>query len=212
MKKKFIAIASLSTILVGSVLATGFAFGFSGSYEPLKATEKEFTFNESVAASQFTGSSSDVYEKSVVTGVSSNLETSVSLQEGSTERVKAFGDGNDGYFVANGGSVSAPTFYVTIGVNNPTSVSVTFRLIKTASTTTTEVRCEIAAYNGNTWLDELASSGDSAINDDYTVTWTKKGSQETPANIIKIEVSAINGFVYWGEPLYIKAIALNWSC
>lgn len=207
--KKNIILSAVIGLTVGSTLAVVFASTRSVSPIALtKAAEKTFTFDVSVGAAQFE-TNSNLVEKSVVTGVSSNLETTVSLKNSGTEETKVFGD--KGYFVRNG-ATARYKFSINIGVNNPTSVSVTYGLVKTTSTTTTEVRGFIGAYAGDTLLDETASSGDAAINSDYTLTWTKKGSQETPADNIEIEVQALDGSVFWGEPLYIKSITLNWSC
>ena len=209
--KKGLLIASIASI---TAVAGGLSFAVANAnkgirYEAAKAENKTFTFNQAVAQAQFETPTSELVEKSVVTGVSDNLATTVSLKYSGEEESKVFGD--QGYFVRNG-ATGRYKFLITIGVNNPTSVSVTYGLVKTTSTTTTEVRCEIGAYKDDTWLDETASSGDAAINSDHTVTWTKKGSQETPANNIQIEVEALNGSVFWGEPLYIKSIVLNWDC
>lgn len=109
---------------------------FKGS-SAVDAATKNFVFNETVASAQFSNSNV-IIEKSVETGVSSNLETTISLIEDPHERSKTFGNG---YFVSNGGFVSAPVFTIEIGVNNPTSVSVVYGLIHDTATTATEVQC-----------------------------------------------------------------------
>ena len=212
MKKKFLLVLGSAALTTCGVLGLCFAPKANLNAKVTKAAEKTFTFNQSVAQAQFSNSST-IVEKSVVTGVSSNLETKLSLTDsGGVERVKSFGD--NGYFVRNGGTLTCPSFVFDIGVNNPTSISVTYGLVETESTEASEVRCKIYCYDGDTYLDGDAISGDAGINDDYTYTWTKKDSQVTPANKVEITVEAFGngGNVFWGEPLYIKSVTLTWAC
>lgn len=208
MKKRILILSSVAMLAIAGATAVALS-SRNVSFYGAKATAKEFTFNQAVGAAQFETSSS-VVEKSVETGVSSNLETSVSLEASSTESNKAFGD--NGYFVRNGSTVSSPKFIIEIGVNNPTSVTVTYGLVKTSSTLADEVSIIIEAYKDSTRLDDTGTSGSSGINSDATFTWNRQGSQVENADRIKIKLQALNGSVYWGEPLYIKSIQLSWSC
>ncbi len=213
MKKKASLLIALSTLLAGGSLAAVVALGQNSySLDPVKAAAKSFTFGESIG-SQFDGGDS-VNVVSVVTGSSSNLETSVSLLNGSDEQIKAFGD--NGYFVRNGSTISHAKFVVSIGVNNPTSVSVTYGLVKpeeSPHSNVTEVRCWIGAYADDTRLDETGISGDAGVGEDYTLTWTKQPGQAKPADEIRIETNTVDGSnISWMQPFYIKSIVLNWSC
>ena len=218
MNKKVFLLGMTSILAVGTVAAVAFTYGRDGY--PLigaKATLKEFTLNETVGKNQFAPAKIDDEPTvvSVVTGVSSNLEASVSLPKSSSGQYGyVFGDSTYGCFVRNSETVGSPSFIVDIGVNNPTSVSVTYRMNKTEYTAATEVRCIIAAYKDSSKLDQTASSGDAAINNDYTLTWTRKSEQLESANKIAITVEAFGGgtSVYWGEPLMIKSINLQWEC
>ena len=194
-----------------TAVAMSFAFlsNFKGIHiEAAKATAKEFTFNESVGSNQFE-TDSDVVNKSVVTGISSNIETEVSLQEYSEEQSKSFGD--NGYFVRNGSSVTDPRFYFEIGANNITSVSVTYGLVSTSSTNANEVQCSIRVFEGNDRVDETGTSG-TQLNQDLVLTWNKEAGDEFTVDSVRINVAAVNGFVFWGEPLYVKSITITWSC
>ena len=213
--KKGLIIASIASVMA---VAGGLSFVVANAnkgirFEAAKAADKSFTFNQSTG-SQFDNGGA-VSTSSVITGVSDKLETSVSLLNGSTEEIKTFGD--NGYFVRNGSTISHARYVISIGVNNPTSVSVTYGLAKpelNPSTNVNEIRCWIGAYANDVRLDETATSGDSGIGEDaYTYTWTKQPEQTTPADEIRIEVNTVDGSnIYWGEPLYIKSIVLNWSC
>ena len=182
----------------------------SSSSSSSQVEEKVFIFNEEVGAAQF-DNAYELVEKSVSTGeTGENLETTISLQGGGNERLKSFGD--EGYFVStNLITINDPLFLITIGVNNPTSIGVTYGMLKDDDTTADEVRCEISVFNGDTQLDSVATSGDSGVGGDNTFTWTKKPSQETSANKIQIEVEGLHGSVHWREPLYIKSIELHWA-
>ena len=209
----------LGTIAASLTIACGAGFVLANNngvrFEVAKATDKSFTFDRAVGANQFEGHYTDQKpaEISVATGVSSNLETRVRLPKNSTDDFgKYFGDTTYNSFVKTSETFSSAAFEIDIGVNNPTSVSVNHKLIKTTYTAATEVGCRITVFNGETELDTTYTSGDACINNDWTFTWTKKGTQETPANRVRIEVEPKGGTVYWGEPLLINSITLNWSC
>ena len=216
MKKKILILTAASMLSISGALAFGLSAKTSKSNSfMVKAVEREFTFDRAVGAEQFEGHYVDQKpaEVSVVTGVSSNLETKVSFPKSSTDDYgKYFGDLTYNSFVRTAETYSSAELTVEIGVNNPTSVSVTFCLIKTLYTAASEVGCRISVFNGDDFLDQTYSSGDSCINDEFTFTWNKKGTQETPADKVKIELEAKGGSVYFGEPLYIKDIHLNWAC
>ncbi len=213
MKKKVLILTFASLLAISGALAFGLTSAKSASrLSMVKAADKEFTFDRTVGLNQFWNKPSS--EISVVTGVSSNLETKVhAVKSESEDYAMAFGDNTYiDCFVRNGETVGGLKFDIEIGVNNPTQVSVTYNLLKNTITLANEVRCTISVFKDDTKLDQTASSGDACINNDDTFTWNRKITQEENANKVLIEVEALNGTVYWGEPLCIRSIQLNWSC
>lgn len=211
MKKKIVILTSASLLAVSGALAFGLVSNKKMSkLNVAQATDKEFTFSNHVGQEQFE-TSSNLVEKSVVTGISSNLETSVSLKdENGTEGNKVFGD--SGYFVRNGASYGAPKITVEIGVNNVTSVTVISGMMWGSVTTATEAGCSIQCYSGNTYIDGYASCGDSYVNAEQVTSFTKDPEESRKIDKVVIEAYVPSGFVYYGEPLFIKSITLNWSC
>ena len=215
MKKKIVLLSTLFAVAIGSTLATVLVTRKSASQSVVtRASEKEFTFNESVAQAQFPSSSNDEVEKSVVTGVGDNLETKVSLIESDEdEGNKAFGD--KGYFVRNGATIIRPTFNVIIGVNNLTSISVVFGCVKTEYTSLTSFHCRynvLSKEHGN--YTTVSSTSTDMFNVDRTLEWVKQGSgyNDTITEVV-ISVGYDGGTSsFWGEPLYIKSITLTWVC
>lgn len=209
--KKGLLIASIASVMA---VAGGLSFAVANAnkgirFEAVKATEKSFTFDASVGSSQFS-TSSDYVSKSVVTGVSSNLETGIYLTDGYTNHSMVFG--SDGNFVRNGSTDSGLSFLMSIGANNITSVSVTFGLNKVSYTVADEVQCGIYLMNKDgERVDETATST-TQLNKDLVLTWNKELSDEFKATSVDIRVAALNGSVYWGEPLYIKSVTLTWDC
>ena len=213
MKKKALLLVALSTAVAGSALVGGLALS-KGNFvaEPVKATAKEFVYDDTVGSEQF----SDHYvagkpaEVSVVTGISSNLETEVTLKKSTDEDYgKSFGNG--GRFVRNSETISASEFLVTIGVNNLTNASVKYGCIKTEYTIATSVYAYFDFKDeDDVWHNfETGQNGDS-FNYDQTLSWSK--TQAYTITGIRVRVGVTGGSVYWGEPLYIKSITLNWSC
>ena len=158
MKKKILILSSVSMLAIAGATAATFA-SRNVSFYGAKASNKEFTFNQAVGDAQFSdGNANLIAERSVVTGIgSSNLETSVSLEQSGTEKNKSFGD--NGYFVRNGETVNEPKFIIEIGVNNPTSVSVTYGMIDSTYTEADEVSIAIEVYKDDTRLDDTGTSG-----------------------------------------------------
>ena len=214
MKKKLFLILGSTVLTACGALALCFAPKANLNAKVAKASEKEFTFNESVAQAQFPNSSSDEVEKSVVTGVGDNLETKVSLiEDDEDEGNKVFGD--KGYFVRNGATIIRPTFNVIIGVNNLTSISVVFGCVKTEHTALTSFHCRynvLSKEHGN--YTTVSSTSTDMFNVDRTLEWVKQDSTYTDTiTEVVISVGYDGGTSsYWGEPLYIKSVTLTWAC
>lgn len=213
MKKKVLLISALSSVLAVSALVGGLAFS-RGNFELVEASDKVFTYNVDVGANQFAGEDYGIIvERSVVTGFSSNIETVVSLiDEGYVERAKSFG--NNGQFVEMAGGLTAPMFTVEIGLNNVQGVTVHYGLYATSEyTTADQVGCSIRIYDeDNGYIDGNASCGTGNMNTDASLTWTKSAEEEKIGTRIVIEVWSPSGFVYYQDPLFIRTIAVNWSC
>lgn len=212
MKKKVLLLASLSSIMAAGAVFGGLALGKNSSFEPVKATDKEFVFDATVATEQFDGSDFlSVVNRSVVTGVSSNIETSVSLDESGTQRQKWFGGG--GNFVQSSGGLTAPYFSIEIGLNNITSVSVVFGLNTTSQyTTADQVGCSIDLYDSEGNIDSTASCGSANLDTEAVLTWQKPAEQTRVADSVIVDVFVPSGFVHYSTPLFIKSITVNWSC
>ncbi len=212
MKKKIILLAALSIALPISALVCGLALNSSNT-NLAKAADKEFVFDTAVGSNQFDGHypTEKPAEISVVTGVSSNLETSVRLIEDTdNDYGKYFGDGN--YFVRNSKTISATDFVVNIGVNNLTNIEVVYGCIKTKYTIPTELHCYMDVKDDeDVWHNGVSGSSGDVFNSDRLVSWTKS-DEEYKVTEVRVRVGVTGGSVYWGEPLYIKTITLNWSC
>lgn len=214
MKKKTILLVALSTAVAGSALVGGLALS-KGNFvvEPVKATAKEFTFDAKVGAEQF----EDHYEISkpanisVVTGVGSNMETYVTVPKNADyDYGKGFGD--NGRFVRTWETYSGSNIEVTIGVNNLTSIAVVYGCDKTTYTAATEVHCyfDVKDEDGD-WHTDVSGSSGSAFNTDLDLDWAKT-TQTYTVTAVRVRTGASGGSVYYGEPVYIKSITLNWSC
>ena len=213
MKKKVLLLASLSTVVAATALAGGLILN-NNSYqlESVKGSDKEFVFDATVGQEQFDGPDfMEVVERSVVTGISSNIETSVSLDEIGTQRQKWFnGDGN---FVQTSGGLTAPSFQIQIGLNNVTSVSVVYGLYTTSEyTTADQVGCAINLWNGEGNIDGNSSCGSGNLNKEAVLTWEKDPEETRIATSIVIDVYVPSGFVHYSNKLFIKTITVNWSC
>ena len=213
MKKKVLLLSFLSFALAGSVVASGLALSHGGSaVEPVKATEKEFVYDVTVGTEQFDGPDYlSIVERSVVTGISSNIETSVSLDEVGTQRQKHFG--GNGNFVQSSGGLTKPQFSIEIGLNNVTSVSVVFGLYTTSEyTTADQVGCIINIYDDEGNFDGNSSVGSANLNKDAVLTWEKDPEETRVGNRIVIDVLVPSGFIHYTNPLFIKTITVNWTC
>lgn len=209
--KKGLLIANIASVIA---VTGGLSFAVANEnkgirYEAAKATEKSFTFDASVGNAQFETSSAWL-KRSVVTNISSNLETEIYLTDGFNNHTMVFGD--DGNFVRNGSTDSSLSFLMTIGANNITSVSVTFGLNKVSHTVANEVQCGIYLMDKDgDRVDETATST-TQLNKDLVLTWNKELSDEFKAVSVDISVAALHGSVYYEEPLYIKSVTLTWDC
>ena len=212
--KKGLIIASIASV---TTVSAGLAFAVAHAnrgirFEAVKAGTKTFTYNASVGAGQFDGEDfMSIVERSVVTGVSSNIETSVSLLEGSTQRQKSFG--SNGNFVQTSGGLTAPAFSIEIGLNNITSVTVVYGLYTTSAyTTADQVGCVINVYDGEGNIDGNSSVGSGNLNKDAELTWEKEVGETRVADHMIIDVLVPSGFIHYTDPLFIKSITVNWSC
>lgn len=218
--KKGLLIASIASVMA---VVGGLAFAVANAnrgirFEAAKATDKSFTFDTSVGAAQFDGTDNDkVVERSVATGVSSNIETSVSLTAYSEEQGKVFADGTN-FAKMPGGGLSGPiTFHIEIGLNNVTGVSVVFGLLKndnpeTQYTTATQVGCMISIYDEIGYVDGTSSCGTGNMDKVNTLSWVKSGEETKIGERAVIEVWVPDGFVYYADPLFVRSITVNWSC
>ncbi len=216
--KKGLIIASIASVMA---ITAGCAFAISANkgirFEAAKATDKSFTFDKSVGAAQFDGIDNDtVVERSVVTGVSSNIETSVSLISSGDEQGKVFDDGTN-FAKMPGGGLTDPKFHIEIGLNNVTGVSVVFGLLKnddpsTQYTTATQVGCIISIYDELGYVDGTSSCGTDNMDKVNTLSWVKSGEETKIGERAVIEVWVPDGFVYYADPLFVRSITVNWSC
>ena len=205
MNKKYLILTSLACLAVTGV--TGAAIASQGGFNTLgvKASTKQFTF--SGTTTQFS-TSSDLVEKSVVTGVSDNLETTVSLKEGENEVNKVFHD--SGYFMRNGSTIANPKFKMTIGVNNATSLRVIYGVQDSRAT---QIQCTFHLKDGEgedvfapTQLLQESESEDLTKGD---FSWALETTDKIKEVEIDIECDMM--ISNW-TPLFIKSITLGWSC
>ena len=205
MNKKYLILTSLACLAVTGV--TGAAIASQGGFNTLevKASPKQFTFGGSTT--QFS-TSSDLVEKSVVTGVSDNLETTVSLKESGTEVTKVFHD--SGYFMRNGLSIANPKFKMTIGVNNATSLRVVYGVQDSRAT---QIQCTFHLKDGE---GEDVFAPTQLLQEDESDDLTKgdfSWALETTDKIKEVEIDIeCDNMVYFGTPLFIKSVTLGWSC
>lgn len=214
MKKKASLLISLAALIAGGSFAAVATLGHNHyTLDSINATEKSFTFDATVGSEQFEDhyTSHKPAEISVVTGVGSNLETTVSLPKNETEDF-AVGYGNNGRFVRSWETYSNSDFEVVVGINNLTSISVSYGCDKTTYTVASELHCYIDVKDEDgDWHNYVSGSSGSAFNTDLDLSWVKS-SEEYTVKAVRVRVGASGGSIYWGEPLYIKSISLNWSC
>ena len=212
MKKKVLLLASLSSIMAAGAVFGGLALGKNSSFEPVKATDKEFVFDGTVGAEQFDGEDfMSIVQRSTVTGKSSNIETSVSLLEFDYQRQKTFG--GHGNFVESGGGLTAPAFRIEIGLNNLTSVTVDYSLYTSSEyTDADQVGCVINVYDSEGNIDGNSSVGSANLNKEASLTWSKEVEETRIATRVVIDVLVPSGFIHYTNPLSIKSITVNWSC
>ena len=208
MKNKIILLPVTLLTLTGVVAA---GLSTKNVLSGVKAEVKSFTYNETVGQEQFTNEVG-AENVSVVTGVSSNLETEITFEKTSegNQYLMSFGDG--GYFVRNGGTVMTPEFIINIGANNITSATLTFGLIHDTLTDANEVQGSVYLYDDNNVYLDGSGTSTQLLNVDNTVTWSKKENQTFVATRLRVRCAAINGSVHWQEPIYIKSISLTWAC
>lgn len=220
MKKKVVILSTISALALGSAFAAVLALKHNNFLAPAKASDKSFTFNETVGANQFDGKyeAQRAAEISVVTGVGSNLETNIRLPKypsnpSSEEDYGTwYGHSGTGRFVHNGETISSSYFVAEIGVNNLTSIEVVYGCDKTEYTHATSVYCYIDVYDEvGGWHNDISCSSGDAFNLDLDLTWAKTTETYT-VSAVRVKVGADGGSVYYGEPLYIKTMTLNWSC
>ena len=206
MNKKYLILTSLACLAVTGVAGAAIA-AVQGGFNTLgvKASPKQFTFGGSTT--QFS-TSSDLVEKSVVTGVSDNLETTVSLKEGEDEVSKVFHD--SGYFMRNGSTIANPKFKMTIGVNNATSLRVIYGVQDSRAT---QIQCTLHLKDGEgedvfapTQLLQESESDDLTKGD---FSWALETTDKIKEVEIDIECDMM--ISNW-TPLFIKSITLGWSC
>lgn len=215
MNKKLFILGSISTLAVGGAFAAALAFkGNNSALTPARATDKSFTFDATVGAEQFEGHypSKKPAEISVVTGSSSNLETKVYLTKTSEEDFSV-GYGNNGRFVRSWETFSNSDLTAEIGVNNLTSIDVVYGCDKTEYTVATAVYCYIDVYDDEGgWHNDQSGSNGSSFNSDLNLNWNKSMSGDFVVTKVRVRVGASGGSIYFGEPIYIKSMTLNWSC
>ena len=220
MNKKILLLASAAILTLGTFAAATLTYEReSNNLVYTGATSKSFTFDGDVGRLQFpnTGTES-VVQRSVVTGVSSNIETSVSYKNSSNvEQPKRFGYGV--YFITNqntGDVLNEPAFHFEFGVNNATSATVDFGLIKSHEVTTTasKLSCNIQLYRNG-----YRVTGSSGSNKDWvgpagegTFDWTKDQSISEVGDKVVIDVKVFSGNFDSADLFYVKSITLNWAC
>ncbi len=204
MNKKVLILASVASLAVAGVTATALA---SSSFRPLgvEATPNEYIFK--AGNGQFEGGD-PIQQVNVATGVSDPLFTSVSLVANEGEVNKNFNDAL--YFVRNGSTITNPTFTITIGVNNATSVRVVYGVLDEDAT---YVSCDINLKNKlgaklfeKNQLLQKDESDDLAAGD---LTWTLETENEIKEVEIVVETDKN---IHWATPFFIKSITLGWSC
>ena len=206
MNKKYLILTSLACLAVTGVTGAAIAAVQGGSNTlGVKASAKQFTF--SGTTTQFS-TSSDLVEKSVVTGVSDNLETTVSLKEGENEVNKAFHD--SGYFMRNGSTITNPKFKMTIGVNNATSLRVVYGVEDSRAT---QIQCTFHLKDGAgedvftpTQLLQESKSDDLTKGD---FSWALETTDKIKE--VEIDIECDMAISNW-TPLFIKSVTLGWSC
>ncbi len=213
--KKNIILSAVIGLTVGGTLAVAFASTRNASPIALtKAAEKTFTFDATVGANQFEDQypSKKPAEISVVTGVSSNLETKVYLTKNAEEDFSV-GYGDNGRFVRSWETFSNSDLTAEIGVNNLTSIDVVYGCDKTEFTKATAVYCYIDVYDEEGgWHNDQSGSNGSSFNTDLNLNWNKTMSGDYVVTKVRVRVGASGGSIYFGEPIYIKSMTLNWSC
>ena len=218
MNKKVLLLSSAAILAFGACTAAVFTHEHeNNNFVYTRAATKTFTFDGSVGSNQFPQENTDVVvSKSVETGVSSNLETTVSYKgTDNVEKSKVFGYGV--YFITNpasGDVFDTPRFHIEIGVNNATSASIVFGLLKREGSQTTagRISCGIKLYRNSNKLDE-SSIGNKISDIDQAFTWEKGSTVSDIGNKVVIDAGVQGGdFDPVTDLLYIKSITVNWSC
>ena len=208
MNKKYLILTSLACLAVTGVTATAIA-SMKGGYNTLgvKAEPKSYVFNS--YNTQFDDTTTpSVVERDVITGVSDPLSTSVSLTEnGSAEVTKFFS--SDGYFVRNGASTQNPTFTVTIGVNNATSLRVLYGV---SDDRPNAISCTFHLKNSLgvdlfTPSQTLEKGVDKMTQGDLSWTLSTDGEIKEVEIVVTCDRAA-----HSSAPIFIKSITLGWSC
>lgn len=214
--KKLLVLSLVSTTMLAGVAVSAYhLFGTNGfKVERVVASTKQFVLDATVGANQFKDhyTGGQPAEISVVTGISSNLETSVTLPK-STEEDYSVRYGDNERFVRNGETISPCDFEVEVGVNNLQNVAVVYGCEKTSSTNVTELHCRIDVKDEDgDWHTNVSGSSGTSFNLDRSLTWSKSTETYTVKGVrVRVGVSG-GSSVFWGEPLYIKNIELTWAC
>ena len=208
--KKSIILLSLGGMIT---IATSLAFiSLPNGLTISKADNKSFTFNASVGSAQFENSNTKT-NVSVITGMSDNIETSVSFlgavdYGASIQRMKKFGENN--HFVETAASVENPILGVEFGLNNIQSVDVIYG----TKLNNYHVDFQFTVYDkDDSSLDSSTTVTYDSSSHLYTFHWARPDSLSKPAVMGSVVLSNTNFDVLQEtDAIFIHTISVSWSC
>lgn len=190
---------------------------------------KSFTFNETVGTTYFNSNWSS--EKTISTGISSNIKAGVNIKNGYTSDVNF---GGSGYFLEKQTYATEHDFNFLVGANNITSFEISFRMVNYSSVfTPSNIKYNVyvyfydANYNISTALSQISAGNDNYVdpiyssenlgstgvekNTVYTVSWTKPNEASYVARHMRLYFS-IEGNKNTYANLQFTSLTVNWEC
>ena len=231
-KIKFLGVCITSCVALTAAIV---AFSQNNGIRGLPAgasNNKSFVFDSSVGATYFNSNWNK--EKTISTGVSSNIHAGVNIKNGYTSDIRF---GGSEYFLEKQEYAMACDYNFLVGANNITSFSLQFRMVNYFyGIEPSSIRYNVYVYfydedyNISTALSEITAGNDNYVdpiyssgnigstgvekNTYYTVSWTKPNEATYTARHMRLYFS----LAYGSETkdtyanVQFKSLTINWEC
>ena len=233
-KKTSLWVCLLTTLAITGAIVVSSSNRTIQSLSVAASNNKSFTFDQTVGDTYFKSNYSS--EKTISTGISSDIKAGVSVRKGAN-KTSDLRFGGEGYFLEKYSWAMQCDFNFLIGVNNITSFSLSFRMVDYSyvlDPTRIDYNAYLYLYDSNynvgTALSEIAKdnynyvtpiyssdnlgSSDEEVekNKDFTVSWVKPSEASYTGRFMRLYFSLSGADKDTYAYLRITSITVNWEC